>query len=251
MKYFYLFSLLVFASSCVTKSKSAAYSGYSDMQESANINAGLLSKISLGNVSVPLSNSPKTSEYLQVTESDKIDQKEDQNRVVIYNANLRVEIKSPDSCNSQLEKIAEQHGGYVVSLGNRRSVIRVKAENLNKAIGDVSQLGKVQNKTIYGEDVTESFIDNQIRLENAKNARKRYLELLEKAENVEAALKVEIELERLNGQIDLYEGTLRKLTHLSDYSTLTVDLEEKVKPGILGYVGIGIWGGMRWLFVRS
>jgi len=210
----------------------------------------LFSRFEAGNVSMPILSEANDKGYLDVSESDKFQEKKEQNRVVIYNANLRIEVKSPDSCNSHLERIAEQNGGYLVSLGNHRSVIRVKAENLNKAVDDVSNLGKILNKTIYGEDVTESFIDSQIRLENAKSARKRYLELLEKAENVEAALKVEIELERLNGLIDMYEGTIRKLSHLNEYSTLTVDLEEKVKPGILGYIGIGLWSGVRWLFVR-
>jgi hypothetical protein len=88
-------------------------------------------------------------------------------------------------------------------------------------------------------------------LDNASNARKRYLELLAKAETVEAALKVEKELERLNGEIDSLEGKINQLKHLSEYSTITVYLEEKVKPGILGYVGIGLYESVKWIFVRN
>ena len=90
----------------------------------------------------------------------------------------------------------------------------------------------------------------KIRLDNATKARETYLALLKKAENVESALKVEKELERLNGEIDILEGKMQKLSHLSQYSTITINIKSKPKPGILGYIGIGIYKSVRWLFVR-
>jgi hypothetical protein len=86
----------------------------------------------------------------------------------------------------------------------------VKSEHLNDAIKEISELGKVQGKSLSGQDVTEEYLDFQIRLENAEKSRERYLELLAKAENVEAALKVEKELERLNGTIDLLKGKMNR-----------------------------------------
>jgi hypothetical protein len=172
-------------------------------------------------------------------------------RIVIYDATLKMVVKSPDSTNVNLSKIASKHEGYVQVLGNKKSIIRVKSERLEGAIAEISTLGKVKDKTISGNDVTEQYTDYQIRLDNASNARKRYLELLAKAETVEAALKVEKELERLNGEIDSLEGKINQLKHLSEYSTITVYLEEKVKPGILGYVGIGLYESVKWIFVRN
>lgn len=174
-----------------------------------------------------------------------------QPRIVIYNASLNIIVKAPDSTNVLLTEIAMKYDGYVQTLGSRRSIIRVKADNLHEALADISGLGKVKSKTVSGEDVTDQYTDYKIRLENAYNARKRYLQLLEKAENVEAALKVEKELERLNGDIDSMEGRLKMLEHLSSYSTITVNMEEKVKPGILGYIGIGIYKSVKWLIVRN
>lgn len=174
-----------------------------------------------------------------------------QPRIVIYNASLNLVVKTPDSTNVLLTEIAKKYEGYVQTLGSKKSVIRVKADNLHEALADISGLGKVKSKTVSGEDVTDQYTDYKIRLENAYNARKRYLELLEKAENVEAALKVEKELERLNGEIDSMEGRLKMLEHLASYSTITIYMEEKVKPGILGYIGIGIYKSIKWLIVRN
>jgi hypothetical protein len=82
-------------------------------------------------------------------------------------------------------------------------------------------------------------------------ARERYLELLEKAENVQAALMVEKELERLNGEIDMLKGKINRLEHITEYSSITVYIKEKVKPGIIGYVFVGLYKGDKWLFVRN
>jgi hypothetical protein len=172
-------------------------------------------------------------------------------RVVQYAATLELKVKEADSTNVQLRAIAEKHQGYVVSLADGRSVIRVKQPELAAAVDEVAALGKLRSKAFKGEDVTEQYVDLNARLENARRARERYLQLLQQAENVQAALAVEKELERVNGDIESFEGKLNKLTHLADMATITVQLQEKDKLGPLGYVFVGLWKGVRWLFVRG
>lgn len=172
-------------------------------------------------------------------------------RMVIYDASIGLAVKKPDSLNRQLVNIAAANGGYALNLGSGISTIRVKADQLNTALKEVSMLGKVTSKSISGNDVTEQYHDVEIRLDNARKARERYLDLLSKAENVEAALKVEKELERLNGEIDLLEGRKNRMEHLNAYSTINVYYHEKKKPGILGYIGIGLYKSVKWLFVRN
>lgn len=172
-------------------------------------------------------------------------------RVVIYNARLSLETKNSDSINNHLARLANKYEGYVLSIGSEKSVIRVKAIFLSEAIKGISASAKLREKSISGEDVTEEYYDSKVRLDNAHKARLRYLELLAKAENVSAALMVEKELERINREIDVLEGKLKRLAHLSEYSTITVNMEKKVKPGILGYVFVGLYKGVKWLFVRG
>lgn len=172
-------------------------------------------------------------------------------RKIIYSAYLSLIVDNPDSTNVYIEKIAKKYKGYVNRIGTYQTIIRVKNDLLNKAINDISTLGKVRSKNIIGEDVTEDFFDYQIRLENAEKTRKRYLELLAKAENVETTLKVEKELERLNEKIDLLKGKINRINHLSKFSTITINLREKKKPGVLGYIGMAIYYSIKWLFVRN
>lgn len=174
----------------------------------------------------------------------------DTSKIIIYNATLALMVNNSDSLNSRITEIAKRYAGYVQTIGTSKSIIRVQSEKLNVALQDICNLGNVVDKEIHGEDVTESYWDFKIRLDNATRARETYLALLKKAENVESALKVEKELERLNGEIDILEGKMQKLSHLSQYSTITINIKPKPKPGILGYLGIGIYKTVKWLFVR-
>jgi len=174
-----------------------------------------------------------------------------QKRLIIHNARLTVVVENPDSANVRLTKLAAATGGYVASLGNQHSTIRVKAEQLPYALAEIGKLGRIADKVMYGNDVTEEYTNYQIRLDNATRARARYLELLAKAENVEAALKVEKELERLSVEIEMLEGKIKHLSHLAEFATINIHFREKVKPGVLGYVAVGLYKSVRWLFVRG
>lgn len=172
-------------------------------------------------------------------------------RKVMFNAYLTLTVKCPDTANVYIEQIAKKYNGYVNQIGTYSSTIRVESDKLNDALKEIEALGRVDRKSISGQDVTDEYLDYEIRLENAQKARERYLELLEKAENVEAALKVEKELERLNETIDLLTGKMNRIDHLVQYSTITISLNEKKKPGVLGYVGMGLYYSVKWLFVRN
>lgn len=170
---------------------------------------------------------------------------------VIYSTTIDLTVKVPDTASVQIGNIAKKYNGYVQQSGTTSCVIRVEEKFYKAAIDEISLLGRVESKNSYGEDVTAQYSDYAIRLENAEKARARYLELLAKAENVEAALHVERELERLNETIELMKGQMNRIDHLSSYSTITVYLKEKKKPGIIGYVGIGLYRAVKWLFVRN
>lgn len=173
------------------------------------------------------------------------------NRKILYTADLSIIVEDIDSTISNLKFIANSHQGYVQHIRNSYTVLRIKSNQLENAVDAVSKLGTVTRKNINAQDVTEEHLDYQIRLENAKKSRDRYLELLARAENVSAALEVEHELERLNEIIDLYSGKIKRLEYHSEFSTLTVNLERERKPGLIGYVGLGLYKSMKWLFVRN
>ena len=170
---------------------------------------------------------------------------------VIYTAFLTMTVKDLDTANTTIKKIAKRYNGYVSESGTKRAIIRVESNYLTNAVSEIERLGTTERKSIKGQDVTDDYFDLNLRLDNAQKARIRYLELLAKAENVTAALKVEKELERLNGTIETLKGQINNINHLDQFSTLTINLNQKKKPGILGYIGIGIYKSVKWLFIRG
>ena len=172
-------------------------------------------------------------------------------KMLVYNANMGITVKNSDTTISQITRIAAEQKGYVVSKSNYRITIRIESEKLDGTIAQVSKLGKLTSKSVSTTDVSDNYADIKIRLDNAEKARTRYLELLAKAENVEAALKVEKELERLNTEIDQLRGQMIKMEHDVRFSTLTVSVNQKQKLGPLGYLFVGIGKGIGWLFVRG
>ncbi len=172
-------------------------------------------------------------------------------RKILYSANLNLVSSLPDSINPQLEHITEKYDGYVGRLSTTETTIRIKSEYFETVIKEIEKLGKVTRKNIYGNDVTEQYWDAQIRLDNALETRKRYLELLKIAKNVEEAILVERELSRITQDIDLLKGQINKLDNLEEFATITISIKEKKKLGLLGYVGVGLYKGVKWLFVRN
>ena len=170
---------------------------------------------------------------------------------IVYDADADLRVKKADSANAKLKRIAEKYEGYAQTLGPRKSVIRVRASSLNAALAEIARLGKMQNKSVYGEDVTAEFFDLVLRLDNYERTRTRYSELLAKAVGVSEILKVEKELERVTREIELLKGKLELLKNQIDYSTITINLKERKKLGILGYLFKGVYLGVKWLFVMN
>jgi len=242
--------LLVFMTSmvsCTTKYTSAAYDSgdydyeYTNMEinEERVVTAGLMGeKDIIGHEGKSKISSSEISPRFN-------------KEMLVYNASVSLTVRNQDSTMSRIEKLATKEDGYVVSKSNYKIVIRIDTKQMNGILETIMKEGKVDSKNISTRDVSDEYADVQIRLDNAEKARTRYLELLAKAENVEAALKVEKELERLNTEIDQLRGQLKKMEHDVRYSTITVNVYEKPKLGVLGYVFVGIGKGVKWLFVRG
>ena len=182
---------------------------------------------------------------------EKLETEIDSDRKVLFSANITLAVKEPDSTNIEIERIAKKYDGYINEIGTYRTIIRVKSSQLESTIDELSTLGKVRNKNLHGEDVTENYLDFKIRLDNAEKSRNRYLELLQKAETVQEILLVEKELERLNETIEMLKGRMNRIDHLDEFSTVTIILREHKKLGILGYIGFGVYHTIKWLFVRN
>ena len=89
-----------------------------------------------------------SSDLLLASNNDKYYDVERVDKKILFSAYLSLTVEIPDTANSHIEKIAKKYNGYINEIGTYRTIIRVKSENLNDAIKEVSELGKVLNKNI-------------------------------------------------------------------------------------------------------
>ena len=159
-------------------------------------------------------------------------------RYLIRNATLTVETDDARRATEELVAATQRTGGYVADLREhvdalgRRSVtlqIRVPAKQFESTMLELEALGKVLEKQVSTEDVTEQFVDAEARTRNLKRTEERLLEHLERTGMLEDVVKVERELTRVREEIERLEGRLRYLSHRTAFSTLTITLREKPK----------------------
>jgi hypothetical protein len=170
-------------------------------------------------------------------------------RMITYSVSLRLSVKNAEESKKLLVEQINNNNGFIVKETNDYITTRIPYENMEKFLSNARTLGRIENETKTGTDITDQYRDNVIRLDNLKSVRNRYLALLERANNVLEILGIEKELERVNTEIEILEGKIKYAELSVEYSNITVVLRERVKPGPFGWIFYGLYCGIRWLFV--
>ena len=88
----------------------------------------------------------------------------------------------------------------------------------------------MRKRSIAALDVTDEFVDLEVRLTNARALRERLIVLRAEAKTVHDQLEVEVELGRILGEIDRMESKLKLLSEKIAFSTITVTLDPVAEP---------------------
>lgn len=142
--------------------------------------------------------------------------------LLVYTARLNLSVYETAKSLDVVESLAREAGGYLVVRDDQSITIRVPAARFRGVLSGVTALGDVLARNVEVRDVTEEYYDLEIRLRNQEAVLARLQELLRRAENVEAALKVEAELSRVATEVERMKGRLKLLRQLIAYSTITV-----------------------------
>jgi hypothetical protein len=172
-------------------------------------------------------------------------------RMVTYSVSLNLSVENADSTRKKLIENVKNNNGFIVLETDNSITSRIPTENMDNFINNSKTLGKTENESKIGTDITDQYRDNVLRLEGLKNVRDRYLALLDKANSINDILSIEKELERINIEIERLEGRVKYAELSVSYSNITVKFKgkSKVKPGPLGWVFYGLYNGVKWLFV--
>ncbi|HIJ74114.1 MAG TPA: DUF4349 domain-containing protein [Candidatus Hydrogenedentes bacterium] len=159
-------------------------------------------------------------------------------RHLIKDARITLEVVSAKEASAQIITKARETGGYAADVREVTDAlggisitlqVRVPADRFEETMQYLDGLGRVQERHVSSEDVTEEFVDTQARVRNFKRTEERLLEHLERTAKLEDILSVERELARVRGEVERLEGRLRFLSHRVAFSTITASLREKAK----------------------
>lgn len=199
--------------------------------------------------------SPRLTRHRPAEESvsqikEKIDLPEESERMIVSEAKVKVKTDDPVDVHLAMVSLANKYRGYVVSSKDDRTVIRIPAIGLKDCLNEIETLGDVIEREIAGKDVTEDYLDLEMRLRTAEATRQRFLELLAEAKDLQQSLRLEQELQRITKEIEFLKRKIERLSHLIDYASVTVETVEEIRPGPIGSVFTGLAKGIKWLFVR-
>ncbi|MBI2897349.1 MAG: DUF4349 domain-containing protein [Deltaproteobacteria bacterium] len=130
----------------------------------------------------------------------------------------------------QIIEVAYSLGGYLAERGDASVKVRIPSARFRQGLGRMEELGEILHRSVSAEDVSEEYRDAEVRLENLRAIRRRLEEFLARAGNMQDALTVERELERVTAEIDRLEGRLRFLASRVAFSLVTVNLRARPLP---------------------
>ena len=160
-------------------------------------------------------------------------------RQIIKTANYRFQVKKVNESSAKIQSIVKDFSGYITSMNEATTrydrsnniVIRVPNDQFEKLLETLlAEAIHVNHKRINSRDVTEEFVDLEIRLKTKKDVRQKYIELLRnKAKSVKDVLAAEEAIRQLTEEIEAKEGRLRFLKNQVGMSTVNLEIYQKVE----------------------
>lgn len=143
-------------------------------------------------------------------------------RKVVYTAEFSLVVRDVTAALKQTRDLARRTGGYLQNMTNTSIVIRVPADKFDLATDALAKIGTVTHRDIKASDVTEAYMDLQIRIDSAKALLNRLLELQKKAPDIETSMAIEREAGRVRTQIERMMGQMNRMANLTTYATISV-----------------------------
>jgi hypothetical protein len=186
----------------------------------------------------------------QTTTSNEAGSAASANRIVIQNADLAIVVSDVEGRMKNIQVMAQQMGGFVVSSNLYQSytsdnvevpeaqiTIRVPVEKLEDALEQIKKdVVEVQNETRTGQDVTAEYVDLQSRLKNYEAAEKQLDEILQNATETEDVVNIFNQLVYYREQIELVKGQIKYYDEAAALSAISVRIvaEATIQPLVIG-----------------
>jgi hypothetical protein len=159
--------------------------------------------------------------------------------MIARSVSLSIVVKDFAASRSSLDSILARHHGYSAQLNvstpenaprGLQASLRIPAPELSLAVADLKILGRVENESQSGEEVTQQHTDLVARLKNSRETEQRFRTILQqRTGNVVEVLQVEEGIARVRGDIERMEAEQKDLEHRVDFATVDLQLTEEYK----------------------
>jgi hypothetical protein len=164
--------------------------------------------------------------------------------MIARTASVSLTVKDFAPLEASVKAIAQRHHGYIASLNSTSpqdaartltATLRIPSAQLESAIAELKQLGRVEQESQSGEEVTKEFTDRAARLKNARATEERLLDVLHNhTGQVKDILATEQEIARVRGDIEQMEADQRSLQTRVDFATIELSVQEEYKASLQG-----------------
>lgn len=164
----------------------------------------------------------------------------DAERRVIQTGSLSLRVENLQEALRQAEAIANAHGGYVENQNDSGSqdqlprgnmTLRVKSIHFSDVMNQLRALGEKLSESTNREDITRQYADIEGRLRALRAEEESYVTMLRAAKKVGELLEIKERLGSVRQELESYESQRRALANLSTLSTISLSMEQRVKPG--------------------
>lgn len=141
---------------------------------------------------------------------------------------------------TELTDLAASVGGFVANSQSQNGTsggsaygtitMEVPVNDFASVLKTAERYGKTSNLSTNATDVTGQYVDLQARLTALEDSRQQYLTILAKATSIGDILSVQEQLDGIQQQIEQLQSQLQLLTSQTDYSKVTVTLNEGTPP---------------------
>jgi anti-sigma factor RsiW len=162
--------------------------------------------------------------------------------MIARSASVSLMVKDFGPVEGTVRAIALRHNGYIASLNTASpqdsartlsATLQIPSPQLESAVAELKQLGRVDQETQSGEEVTKEFTDRAARLKNARATEQRLLDVLrEHTGKVKDILDAEQEIARVRGEIEQMEADQRALQTRVDFATLQLSVQEEYRASL-------------------
>jgi hypothetical protein len=152
---------------------------------------------------------------------------------------LTVRVRDVEAARPAVEAVLARHRGYAAQMNANSAEgsahgftasLRIPAAELGAALKELRGLGRVDNESQSGEEVTQQHQDLVARLKNARETEARMQAILEqRTGRISDVLDVEQEIARVRGEIENMEAEQAGLEHRVDFASVDLTLVEEYK----------------------